>query len=477
MEWVQRGSLLRQEDLDVFKFWEMESHIFSVKSPDGKVTPLLEKLGSEKDWDEWLDKQPEHIESYQSGVTLLIGGRAKPRISGMEVAYLPFSKSVCTRVVQVFQIHRSISRVINRNTTATFSTVAPKDHCMNPPTFVYNCRSSSAWSNDLALSVTYYPHNKTTLAMLYGCCESTRAKFIDRLSSCDFTTYHPLTLSTIFAEVERNRHFDILNPLIAELVNIVEGGDVTSAEEVASDQSSQATQAPQHYMKLWLEISWLKNGLEDWRQQLDKMVSYCDELRRAEFHIIDHDFESSTGSTPVNTKLSVDPFDKGELTITPSDELADLEDSGNRIQQKLLELKGEYDEKIRACATIIDGMVLAAQLEWNKMGRADMKINTTISKSSLEIAEESKKDGQRMRSIAVLTMIFLPATFVATVFSMTFFNWSPEQGQKIMSPYIWIYIAGTAILTGLTLALLYLYSRREKKVNYKSDTERLSTYE
>lgn len=47
------------------------------------------------------------------------------------------------------------------------------------------------------------------------------------------------------------------------------------------------------------------------------------------------------------------------------------------------------------------------------IGRKDTKTNLTISKSNLEIAKATKRDGNRMRSIAVLTMIFLPATFVA----------------------------------------------------------------
>ncbi|ROV89857.1 hypothetical protein VMCG_09505 [Cytospora schulzeri] len=152
-------------------------------------------------------------------------------------------------------------------------------------------------------------------------------------------------------------------------------------------------------------------------------------LLQARFYIPESRFEGSTEPTPVNASYDVDTFDeKREVTYFPSvDELGGLEDAGSRIHRKLLELEEEYDEKIRTCATVIDGMNLAAQLEWNKIGRQDTKTNLTISKSNLVIAEATKRDGQRMRSIAVLTMIFLPATFVATVFSMTFFNWSPEQ--------------------------------------------------
>lgn len=42
---------------------------------------------------------------------------------------------------------------------------------------------------------------------------------------------------------------------------------------------------------------------------------------------------------------------------------------------------------------------------------------------------------------------------------MSFFDWNPENGQRILSPYIWMYVVITAALTGLTLALWYIFGR------------------
>jgi Mg2+ and Co2+ transporter CorA len=41
------------------------------------------------------------------------------------------------------------------------------------------------------------------------------------------------------------------------------------------------------------------------------------------------------------------------------------------------------------------------------------KINTNIAKSSQQIPVESPRDNASMKTIAVLTLIFLPGTFVA----------------------------------------------------------------
>lgn len=46
---------------------------------------------------------------------------------------------------------------------------------------------------------------------------------------------------------------------------------------------------------------------------------------------------------------------------------------------------------------------------------------------------------------------------------MSFFDWNPENVQKVLSPYIWMYVVITAALTGLTLALWYHFGRPRTK--------------
>ncbi|KAK8913201.1 hypothetical protein VCV18_011673 [Metarhizium anisopliae] len=103
-------------------------------------------------------------------------------------------------------------------------------------------------------------------------------------------------------------------------------------------------------------------------------------------------------------------------TVMPCQQTTDdklINDVGKRIKYRLRELVGEYDEKIRACAGIMDGMTLATQMEWSKIAQLDAKTTIDISHSALEIAKAARYDGIQMKSIAILTMIFLPATFVA----------------------------------------------------------------
>jgi hypothetical protein len=47
------------------------------------------------------------------------------------------------------------------------------------------------------------------------------------------------------------------------------------------------------------------------------------------------------------------------------------------------------------------------------MAQKDAKVNIRLAETSTTIAEESKKDSSAMKAIAVLTMCFLPGTFLA----------------------------------------------------------------
>lgn len=78
---------------------------------------------------------------------------------------------------------------------------------------------------------------------------------------------------------------------------------------------------------------------------------------------------------------------------------------------------------------------LAAQIDVTKTLMAQRDTQFTI-----EIAKATRRDSELMRGIAAVTMVFLPATFVATFFSMVFFHVGDEQSIRLMvDDRIWLY--------------------------------------
>ncbi|TVY39380.1 hypothetical protein LSUB1_G004334, partial [Lachnellula subtilissima] len=110
-----------------------------------------------------------------------------------------------------------------------------------------------------------------------------------------------------------------------------------------------------------------------------------------------------------------------------------------------LALRAEYEEKRTQTQLAV---------VYQFMTQKEAIVNSKIAYTSTMIATESKKDSSAMKAIAVLTMIFLPGTFVATIFAMPLFNWD-NNTQPLFNDnfkYYW------AIAIPLTLFVLLLWA-------------------
>lgn len=72
--------------------------------------------------------------------------------------------------------------------------------------------------------------------------------------------------------------------------------------------------------------------------------------------------------------------------------------------------------------------------------------------TSTTIAREAKADGNSMKVIAALTMVFLPGTFLSSVFGMAALN----------NAHWWLYVALTLPLTILVLIAWWLWVTLEQ---------------
>ena len=79
------------------------------------------------------------------------------------------------------------------------------------------------------------------------------------------------------------------------------------------------------------------------------------------------------------------------------------------------------------------------------------------------IASSTKKDSIAMMAFTFITALFLPGTYIASVFSMGMFNWMPETSSgedgRVVSTRFWIYWVVTIPLTFATMAGWYLWYR------------------
>ena len=64
-----------------------------------------------------------------------------------------------------------------------------------------------------------------------------------------------------------------------------------------------------------------------------------------------------------------------------------------------------------------------------------------------------------MKTLAVVTVTFLPGTFVSALFAIPVFDWDAGTNQSIVSSRLWMYWAVTIPLTILTIVPWLLWTR------------------
>lgn len=89
--------------------------------------------------------------------------------------------------------------------------------------------------------------------------------------------------------------------------------------------------------------------------------------------------------------------------------------------------------------------------------------NLEIAELSRRIAEATLSDAASMKTIAVLTMVFLPGTAIASIFSMSMFDWSANDGTTLASKWLWVYFVVAMPATAITLLAWWSWSRRKER--------------
>ncbi|KAI0538520.1 hypothetical protein GGR58DRAFT_468104 [Xylaria digitata] len=430
MDWLRSDDTVWDFNLGILNFNPIRCQVLVLARYKTDVYSQQTALKSDEEWESWLATDPlKPNPEFSSQINLLVGARAP--VGPMEpaaVSYLPFSMSTFRTLINVFRIHGTIARTINRSTDCAFIRKFCPSGPYQPHSIVYNCRSSASWDDDLAMSVTFCPSSLTSHVVIYGCSEDISEQIVRRLSNSDLLEFHPMVPVTLFAELERNRLDKLVNEKITALIQRIV--NMTDSAYLTVGKDSRAATSVALSITDCLEMGELKNGLQGFKRKILDMIQHTEELEGDVFN------QSKRPNS---------------WAVLSEKQLDGLRDSGLKIKDRLKHLVDEFEMHIQKCETVINGVSLASQLEWNQIGRKDTFTNLEIAQNGLQVAKTTQRDSELMKSIALLTMVFLPATFVATLFSMGIFEWSGEHGEIItVSPYIWLYVVVTVAITSLT---------------------------
>ncbi|MCJ1260167.1 hypothetical protein MMC22_000026 [Lobaria immixta] len=104
-------------------------------------------------------------------------------------------------------------------------------------------------------------------------------------------------------------------------------------------------------------------------------------------------------------------------------------------------------------------MTLTMMLQlYSMISQRDSKVNISVAEDSKRIAAAAKRDSLAMKTVSMLTLVFLPGTFVAAIFSAGIFHFE-RAATNLVSDLWWVYFVVSGLLTIVTVGIWIVYMR------------------
>ncbi|KAI1371086.1 hypothetical protein F4677DRAFT_436735 [Hypoxylon crocopeplum] len=446
MDWPRAEDSFNDHDFKAFTYATRPFKIIKKLLSDEDQDPVCWNIESPRDLRKWIQEHGLRIhDDCKDGTLAIIFDRASEAHS--RPSYLPVSICDFGQIIELFHINPTIVRTICRK-GAHFSRTYLGKGCSGENRIVYTARMSSAWDDDIAMSSTYVRRKRLNLAVFYGCNEEQSSDIESRLAKAGSAICHPLLTPGILVELDRSRLSERVESTFDNFVLCKEALCCTSRDPTTiMNQDGESTDEISRLFDLSREYV---KGIRAMKQQIDRMLQYTTEI------------ENMTVNSLIKRRRACVNRNKPNMARmrTPDYSNIDLQ-----IRERLLEIGEEYDQKLDQCHMVLDGLSFAAHMASDHVARNQVFTNT-------EITIETRRDNAQMRSIALMTMIYLPLSSVASVFSMGVFNWGANAGQPVLTMYFWVYIGVAGALTILTVGIwLALTQARRQGRNDVIDLE------
>ncbi|KAI1465106.1 uncharacterized protein F4812DRAFT_132311 [Daldinia caldariorum] len=441
MDWPMEDLPWSSADLGLFEFETRPTVV--LRKLESHTTVIKNLLEDKNQWENWFDcAMSSASESNQFYAVLL--SRASPIFDeDAPVSYVSVSRDTWERLTRLFHIDRGITRSIARQVACISSCYEESEGVGTK--ICFTARTSKYLSGDLALSVTYIPSTESIYTVMYGCNKDQIKKIESRVRSAGDRIKYPLSMIGILFELEKERLVSIADQLLDKFTLRSEHLE-NGSWDPSIDMNKEKTQ---EHLELCLQSRNLIDHMKAVRRQMVKLLAEVEE------------FEDYISSDEQGRRSHDDSH---------HDERNERErwfkKMGHQMKKRLHDIINEYDGKMDECDMIAANITLAMQTVWNQIAMRDSDLNTRIAHVNTEVALDTKREGIQMRSIAILSMIYLPFSSVAALFSMDMFDWNPQDGDSVVSKYIWLFAVLAVGLTAITVCAWYhITTRHEKKAD------------
>jgi Mg2+ and Co2+ transporter CorA len=374
----------------------------------------------------------------------LIIGSPEEHESDAKILPLPFSKTTFEAIRTQWKLPTELLRMMLSSLPLSLAFMSTT----GSTGFLMRGARSRDWN--FCIAMTYNPTTRRTLGLINGMQENE----IRKLTACLQQSKHLIgspTLVPLFLLELRVHFFAVL------LENRAAGIEEI---EYKTGMRHGFSQDPQR------------------QRQLDRDVH--EKLRTLDFHEITRKLTGVTGTLSFcDMAFATSQRALDLLKVTLSIDSPSTE----HVQQPMSAIQGRiaYLESLITGANALSGVLRArtkaqVQTVYSLIGQRDNSITKDIATTSLlhnqamkQVAEDSKqiamltrRDSADMRIIAAVTLVFLPPTFMATMFGSNLFQFIPSTSTNtVVSKWIWLYAVLTVTITAMVLIGWWQFSKRQ----------------
>ncbi|KAI1824931.1 hypothetical protein F4861DRAFT_225338 [Xylaria intraflava] len=269
-------------------------------------------------------------------------------------------------------------------------------------------------------------NTKITTGFVKGTPSSDIAEAIERLTSCRNEVEHPMLLPVIILSHDLSSNLDIRQRIARDWLRRLENA-ITMRDEIEEKEEYtdlDVDQINRELVECHSQVLWKRP--QAYQEIVKEMKAAMDTFRNAVTK------ETKKLRTQHNSMVS-------------------------RLEFYRVKLTGQE----HYIYTTLERLNIQRQALYNIMAQKESRLNLEIATQQRKLAHASKRDSTAMKTLSLLGAIFLPGTFLSSVFSMTFFNFKTDSE---VSSELWIYFVITIPLTlGIVGAWWILDQRREKK--------------
>lgn len=288
------------------------------------------------------------------------------------------------------------------------------------------------------LGFSWKSTTRTTYGILRICNRTLLGHYLRVLKSLRHLVSEPLVLGIVLLEA--------IYMLVPKWLSTAQA-DIAAVQRQTGhigglDLDDQSSQGPLDYDQVSLEVS-----------RISQMIIWCRTLFKSYLYLCEFIEQSASRS-----KLVKGPGSSPASATNWEVFSALLNSTKCQIAHDLI-----YIDYLR------DMCVVQNQNVYNLIAQRDVQQNIELARDSKSIAVASKRDSSAMKSIALLTMVILPGTFISTLFAIPLFNWDAESWRDVPKSRFWFYWALTIPLTILTVAMWLIWQKAFERTGRSLD--------